>query len=213
MSLSKPTASRDPLNVPILGEAIPRWGNVLSKKVGRGLMRLLGWRFAGSVPNLPKMVLIGAPHTSNWDFLLAMVAVFAVGARIFWLGKDTFVNSPLKPLLLWLGGVPVNRQASSGVVEQTAVQFQKQDQFLLGLSPEGTRSQVPRWRMGFFYIAQAANVPIIPVSLDYGRKLIGIGAPIWPDSGPTAVLTELKTFYNGVVAKHPGQFSLDTIQA
>lgn len=183
MPFTKRSAKPDPLNAPVLGQAIPRWGGELSSKLGRGLLRLLGWRFEGSVPNLPKMVLIGAPHTSNWDFPLAMLALFTVQARVYWLGKHTFVNSLLKPLLLGLGGVAVDRRAASGVVGQTAVQFQEREQFLLGLSPEGTRSLVPCWKMGFFYIAQAANVPILPVSLDYGRKVLGIGAPIWPDGG------------------------------
>ena len=174
-------------------------------------MRLFGWRFEGTVPNLLKMVLIGAPHTSNWDFVLAMVVLFALRVRVYWLGKHTFVNSPLKPLLLWLGGVAVDRGAASGVVEQTAAQFEQRDQFLLGLAPEGTRSLVKRWKMGFFYIARAANVPIIPVGLDYGRKVIKLGAPIWTDVGETAVLAQLKTFYSDVQAKHPHEFSVENI--
>ncbi|MCP4417136.1 MAG: glycerol acyltransferase [Chloroflexi bacterium] len=202
----------DLLNVPLLGEAIPRWGNWLSCALGRGLLRLFGWKFEGSVPNLPKMVLIGAPHTSNWDFPLAMAGLFALRVRLSWLGKDSFVNSPLKPLLLWLGGVAVDRRAENGVVEQTAVQFRQHDQFLLGLAPEGTRSPVARWKMGFFHIASAANVPIIPVALDYGRKTLGFGTPIWTDDGETAVMTQLKSFYDGVDAKYPDLFSLNSIQ-
>jgi 1-acyl-sn-glycerol-3-phosphate acyltransferase len=213
MRLTKRTPQVDPLNAPVLGDDIPRWGNWASRALGRGLLRLLGWRFAGTVPNLPKIVLIGAPHTSNWDFPLAMVAVFAVQARVHWLGKHTFVNGPLKPLLLWLGGVPVDRRAAHGMVAQTAVQFQESDQFLLGLSPEGARRLVPRWKMGFFYIAQAANVPIVPVSLDYGRKLIGIGEPIWTDGGQSAVLAHLRHFYADVQGKHPAFFSTDNIRA
>jgi 1-acyl-sn-glycerol-3-phosphate acyltransferase len=201
------------LNAPTLGDAVPRWGNKLSRQAAQGLMRLLGWRFAGSVPNLPKMVLIGAPHTSNWDFPLAMMLFIALQARVYWLGKHTFVNGPLKPLLLWLGGVAVDRRAASGVVEQTAIQFQQRNQFILGLAPEGTRSLVPRWRMGFFYIAQAANVPILPIALDYGRKTIGIGDPIWPEVGETAVLAQLRSFYDSVQGRNPEKFSLDSIQA
>lgn len=202
----------DPLNAPVLGDKIPRWGNRFMRWLGRGLLRLLGWRFQGAVPNLPKMVLIGAPHTSNWDFPLAMVALFALNVRVYWLGKHSFVNSPLKPLLLWMGGVPVDRRGAHGVVGETAVQFQTHDQFLLGLSPEGTRKLVPFWKMGFFYIAQAANVPIVPVSLDFGRKIIGIGHPIWPEVGETAVLNQLKTFYKDVQGRHPTQFSLENIR-
>lgn len=213
MRISRHLPEEDPLNAPVLGAAIPRWGNRFSRWLGRGILRLIGWRFAGSVPDLPKMVLIGAPHTSNWDFVLAMVALFAVQARVFWLGKHTFVNSPLKPLLFWLGGVAVDRRAASGVVGQTAVQFEKRSQFLLGLAPEGTRSLVTRWKMGFFYIAQKANVPILPVALDYGRKCIEIGEPIWPEVGQTAVLEKLRCFYANVKGKRPGLFSTQSIRA
>lgn len=211
MFVSRGSHQADPLNAPVLGGAIPRRGNAASRGLGRGLLRLLGWHFTGSIPNLPKMVLVGAPHTSNWDFPLAMVAVIALQARVYWLGKDAFVNSPLKPLLLWLGGVPVDRRVSHGLVGETAVQFQQRDYFLLGLSPEGTRSLVSRWRMGFFYIAQAANVPIVPVSLDYGRKTIGIGEPMYTEMGETAVLAQLRHFYADVQAKHPAQFSVENI--
>jgi 1-acyl-sn-glycerol-3-phosphate acyltransferase len=183
------------------------------RRLGRGLMRLLGWRFAGSVPNLSKMVLVGAPHTSNWDFLLAMLALFALQVRVYWLGKHTFVNGPLKPLLRKLGGVAVDRRASSGVVAQVTTQFRERDQFLLGLAPEGTRSLVSHWRMGFFHIAQSAQVPILPVALDYGRKTIGIGEPVWPEVGETAVLAQLRAFYDGVQGKRPALFSVESIRS
>ncbi|MCA9943222.1 MAG: lysophospholipid acyltransferase family protein [Ardenticatenaceae bacterium] len=212
--MKQPThsAKQNPLNLPVLGDALPRWGGGFSRTMARGILRLLGWRFAGSVPNLPKMVLIGAPHTSNWDFPLAMVLLFALQVRVYWLGKHTFVNGPLKPLLLWLGGVPVDRRAAFGVVGQTVEQFRQRDQFLLGLAPEGTRSFVPRWKMGFFYIAQATHVPILPVALDYGRKTIALGDPIWPEVGETAVLTQLRAFYKGVQGKYPEQFSVESIR-
>lgn len=212
MRLTKRSPQSDPLNAPVLGAAIPRWGNRFTRKMTRGLMRLLGWHFAGKVPNLPKMVLIAAPHTSNWDFPLAMVLLLALQVRVNWLGKHTFVNGPLKPLLHWLGGVAVDRRAAYGVVGQTVDTIQQQEQFVLGLAPEGTRSLVSRWKMGFFFIAQAAKVPIVPIALDYGRKTIAIGEPIWPEVGETAVLTQLRTFYEGVQGKYPEQFSLESIQ-
>ena len=212
MRLTRRSSKTDFLNVPALGEAIPRWGNRFTRKIARGIMRRLGWRFAGTVPNLPKMVLIAAPHTSNWDFPLAMVLLIALQVRVYWLGKHTFVNGPLKPLLRWLGGVAVDRRAAFGVVGQTVEAMQQREQFLLGLAPEGTRSLVPHWKMGFYFIAQAANVPIVPIALDYGRKTIAIGEPIWPEVGETAVLTQLRTFYEGVKGKYPENFSLDSIQ-
>ncbi len=213
MSLISRTPRKDPLNTPALGHAIPRWGSWFTRKLARGLLRLSGWRFAGSIPDLPKMVLIGAPHTSNWDFALAMVALFALQVRVFWLGKHTFVNGPLKPLWRWLGGVPVDRRAASGVVAQIVEQMQQREQFLLGLAPEGTRRLVRQWKKGFFFIAREARVPILPIALDYGRKTIEIGAPVWPEAGETAVLAQLRAFYEGVQGKYPEQFSVESIQA
>ncbi len=212
MRLTRRSPDLDPLNAPALGEAIPQWGNRFTRKIARGLLRLAGWRFEGSVPNLPKMVLIAAPHTSNWDFVLAMVVLFALQVRVYWLGKHTFVNGPLKPLLRWLGGVAVDRRAAFGVVGQTVDEIQRREQFLLGLAPEGTRRLVHHWKMGFFFIAQAANVPIVPVALDYGRKTVAIGEPINPEGGETAVIAQLRTFYEGVRGKYPDQFSVDSIQ-
>ena len=206
------SAKPDRLNLPVLGDAVPRWGSGFSRRVARAFVWLLGWRAVGTVPNLPKMVIIGAPHTSNWDFLLAMMFVFALQVRVYWLGKHTFVNGPLKPLLVRLGGVAVDRRAAYGVVRQTAVQFEQREQFILGLSPEGTRRLVSRWKMGFFHIAKMANVPIVPIALDYGRKMVAIGEPIWTDVGETAVIEQLRHFYEGVEGKKPRQFSVDSIQ-
>jgi 1-acyl-sn-glycerol-3-phosphate acyltransferase len=196
------------VNAPQLGDAVPKRGNRYSKAIGRILMRLIGWRFEGVVPNIPKFVGIGAPHTSNWDFPNAMFAMFAMGLRFSWMAKHTFVNGPLKPLNLWLGGVAVNRSAAHGVVAQTIDQFKERAQFLLIISPEGTRSKVYRWKMGFYHIAHGANVPIVPFAMDYGRKVIKIGNPISAVADLKSVLVQVEVFYQGVIAKNPEMFSL-----
>lgn len=208
-SLARP----DPLHAPVLGEQIPRWGGRMARGLARQLMRLLGWRFAGAVPNLPKMVIIGAPHTSNWDWPLAMVALLVLGIRVWWMGKHTFVDGPLRPLLRRMGGVPINRTRAHGVVAQMVDEFAAREQFLLGLSPEGTRSYVPRWKMGFYHIARQANVPIVPISLDYGRRLIGIGPAIDAAEEETAVLAQIEQFYHGVTGKNPRNANVTPAQS
>lgn len=182
---------------------LPTWGNAVTRGVGRFFLQLLGWRIEGEIPNLAKMVLVAAPHTSNWDWPIGMFAILAVGVKVHWLGKKEFVNSRFRPILTRLGGIPVDREAKHGVVAQTAVQFQQRDQFLLALAPEGTRSMVTRWKRGFYYIAKAADVPIVPAALDYGRKVVLLGTPINPNQEMRDVLLTLFHFYDGVKGKNP----------
>jgi 1-acyl-sn-glycerol-3-phosphate acyltransferase len=200
------TAVKGKLQVPPLGEAVPKRGNRFSRALGRALLAAFGWRIAGDVPNLPKLVLIAAPHTSNWDFPLAMAVIFAIGIHVSWMGKHTFVNGPLSPLLRWLGGIPVDRRGAQGVVGQMVDVFNQREQFVLGLAPEGTRKKVTAWKTGFYHIAVGAGVPIVPVTFDYGRRLVRIGAPLYPTGDITADMVHIEAFYQGVVGKNPHQF-------
>jgi 1-acyl-sn-glycerol-3-phosphate acyltransferase len=155
----------------------------------------LGWRFGGEVPNISKGVLIAAPHTSSWDWPIGMFAILGVGIKVYWLGKAEFVNGRFRPFLTRLGGISVDRSAAHGVVEQTAEQFASREHFLLALAPEGTRSAVARWKLGFYYIAQQAEVPIVPVALDYGRKLVILGPAISAQQNFDAVAQQIADFY------------------
>jgi 1-acyl-sn-glycerol-3-phosphate acyltransferase len=193
-------------NVPELGDLTPKRGSWIIKSVSRTILRLAGWKVKGKIPNIRKAVFIGAPHTSNWDFPIAITTLFAIGIRLSWMGKHTFVNGFFKPLWHYLDGIPIDRRASHGVVGEMIAQFNGRSHLLLGLAPEGTRSKVKRWKMGFYYIAHGANVPICPVSIDYGRKVINFGDLIMPDNNLEAVLTQLQDFYNASMAKHPQNF-------
>lgn len=199
-------AVKSKLNVPQLGDTTPRRGNRFSRLFGRALLAAFGWRFAGHIPNLPKLVIIAAPHTSSWDFLLGMAVIIALGIRVAWMGKHTFVSGPLAPLLRWLGGIPVDRRAPQGVVEQMVDAFNQRESFVLALAPEGTRRKVAAWRTGFYYIAQGAAVHILPVTLDYGRRLIRIGAPLYPSGDLAADMAQIEAFYQGVIGKNPHLF-------
>lgn len=159
---------------------------------------------AGSVPNVSKAVVIVAPHTSNWDFLVGVAAMFGLGLRVTFLGKDTLFGRPLGSLMRWLGGVPVDRGVSSGIVDETAERFGDCDRMILALSPEGTRSSVTRWRTGFYFIAQRAEVPIIPVRLDYGRKSIHFGTSLDPTGDIDKDLRTLQGFFSDVMGFREG---------
>jgi 1-acyl-sn-glycerol-3-phosphate acyltransferase len=144
--------------------------------LGRNVMRVAGWTFAGTVPNVSRAVIIVAPHTSNWDFVIGAAGMLCLDLELRFLGKHTLFKGPLGSLMRSLGGIPVDRsRPGSGVVEAMAARFGSEDRLLLALSPEGTRKSVNRWKTGFHRIARAAQVPIAAVALDYSRRQIRFG--------------------------------------
>ena len=176
----------------------------MTKAMGRTMLRLGGWRIEGEIPNLPKAVVIVVPHTSNWDFLLAIAGLFAVGVRVSWFGKNTLFKSAVGPVMKWLGGVPVDRSASMGVVDQIVERFNASDKLLVGISPEGTRSRVDRWKTGFYNIALKAGVPIMPISFDWSTRVIRFGDSLMPSGDMDADISQLENFFAGAMGKRPG---------
>ncbi|TFG39802.1 MAG: acyltransferase [Candidatus Aminicenantes bacterium] len=162
-------------DVPALGETTPWRGNAFSAALGRWFLGLLGWCFHGSIPDVSRAVIIVAPHTSNIDFFIGVAVMFALGLRVRFLGKHTLFFWPLGPVMRWLGGIPVDRRVATGVVDQTVRLFATRDQLILALAPEGTRKSVGRWKTGFYFVAQEAGVPIVPIAFDYRQKRIRIG--------------------------------------
>ena len=169
-------------------------------------MRISGWRIAGNIPNVPKYVLIVAPHTSNWDFLLAMLTIFATGLRINWLGKHNIFFFPAALILKWLGGEPIDRGVRSGTVEQSIARFARSEQYILGISPEGTRRAAPEWRTGFHRIAVGAGVPIVPAALDYSRRVIDFMPAVMPSEDMTRDVAEFRRLFDAGMARRPAQF-------
>ena len=142
------------------------------RAIGRTYLRLGGWRVEGVLPADHKYVAIVAPHTSNWDFPLGVALAFAMELKVSFLGKHTLFNTPMKRFLLWMGGIPVDRSASHGIVGDCVKAFQAASALLLGIAPEGTRKGVSRWRSGFYQIAVGAGVPILPVAFDFRKHVI-----------------------------------------
>ena len=194
------------MGVPIVGNALPRRGNRFSRLIARSLMTIFGWRIEVDAPDLPKLVLVGAPHTSNWDFVLTLTTFFAVSVRISWMAKHTLFRWPVKGLLEWLGGVPIDRTIpDDGVVNQTVEAFNSRDKFVIAIMPEGTRTKARRWRTGFYHIAQGAKVPIVLVRFDYGRKVMGIGPTIEPSGDIAADMAQIQSVFTSVKGKNPLQ--------
>ena len=160
---------------------------------------------ASFTPLIPKFVLVGAPHTSNWDLPFTLLMAFAFRARIHWMGKKAIFRRPFKGFLQWLGGIPVKRSQSSNLVKQSIQQFQQNEQLILTIAPAGTRSRVIRWKSGFYHIACGADVPIVLGFLDYRRKVGGIGPLVYPTGNITADMETIRSFYDGVTGKNPAQ--------
>ena len=184
--------------IPPLPDCLPRRGNAFSRRVSRALLALARWRIEGEFPRRAKMVAIVAPHTSNWDFILGVLAVFALGIRVRFLAKHTLFNPSLGWLMRWLGGRPVVREAPQGAVAAAVRVIEGEPAVLLAIAPEGTRTRGTPWRSGFYRIAHAAGVPILPVVFDGGRRAIRLLAPFEPSGDYATDLPRLQALYEGV---------------
>ncbi|MFI5312020.1 MAG: lysophospholipid acyltransferase family protein [Gemmatimonadales bacterium] len=192
--------------VPAIGDQVPQRGNAFSRLAAILAMRLSGWRFEGEMPNLPQFVVIVAPHTSNWDFAVGVMAMFALGIRGTFLGKHSLFRWPLGAMMRWLGGVPVDRSASHNVVEQTTDYFRHRPQIVLALSPEGTRRKLPEWRTGFWYVAKGASVPIVPMAFDYSRRMFRIYPPVVTSESRERDFEQLHALFDAKMARHPDRY-------
>jgi 1-acyl-sn-glycerol-3-phosphate acyltransferase len=175
--------------------------------LGRAAVSLIGWRVEGTLPDIPKCVLIVAPHTSNFDLPIGVALMLGLDLRINWLGKHTIFWWPLGVLLRWLGGIAVDRRAATDVVAHVADLIQARPRIFLGLAPEGTRRRVERWKTGFYRIARRAGVPIVTVALDYAHRRVIIWPPFDPTGDLAADLVLLQSRFDRSMARHPDRFS------
>jgi 1-acyl-sn-glycerol-3-phosphate acyltransferase len=185
--------------------------NAFWTAVARFLLRLFGWAAEGAVPNLPKCVVVAAPHTSNWDGLILVVASFALRVRLLWIGKHTLFRPPVGWLMRAFGGVPINRTTTKNAVEQVAQTFSERERMVLVIAPEGTRKKVKHWRTGFYYIALASNIPLVLGYLDYNRKRAGLGPVIYPSGNIEADMEQIRAFYAPIIGRHPERMSPITL--
>jgi 1-acyl-sn-glycerol-3-phosphate acyltransferase len=171
----------------------------------RCILSLAGWRMEGRLPMIPKFVLVGAPHTSNWDLPFTLLMAFAFRARIHWMGKKAIFRRPFKGFFQWLGGIPVQRSQSENLVEQSIQQFQQNERLILTIAPAGTRKRVIKWKSGFYHIACGADVPIVLGFLDYRRKVGGFGPLLYPTGNIAVDMKTIRAFYDGVTGKNHSQ--------
>ncbi len=158
-------------------------------------MRILGWRIVGDEPLPAKFVAIGAPHTSNWDFMLFLAAVshFRINAKV--IGKHTLAQGPFRGFFRRMGVIPADRGSSSGLVEQMRDEFDATDTMALVVAPEGTRSRADHWKSGFYHIALAAEVPVICGFVDFEHKRVGFGDRVDLTGDVAADMDRIRAFY------------------
>ena len=182
--------------------------STLFRGVSVAFLRLAGWRIEGSLPPEAKIcVLIAAPHTSNWDLPYTLMVAFALRLNIYWMGKQSIFSPPFRQLMMWLGGIPVDRSQSNNLVAISAQALKEaHSPVQLVVPPEGTRSKSRYWKTGFYYIALSAQVPIVMAFMDYPNKRSGLGPLIVPTGNIEQDMAEIKAFYAPFKGKNAQQF-------
>lgn len=168
----------------------------------RSLLRLSGWRLLGQLPDVPKLVIIGAPHSSYWDGVWGLMMKIALGININIMIKREVLEGPLGVILRPIGLIPINRSAALNVVGQMVKRFNEREQMWLGITPEGTRKHVKQWKSGFLRIAHDANVPIQTVFIDYPSKTFTLGPLVYATDHPEDDMANIRTLFRPYRGKH-----------
>ncbi len=172
-------------------------------------LKLIGWKIGSRLdPAIKQCVLVAAPHTSNYDYPIALATLYACGIRVQFLAKDSLFKFPLGILMKASGGIPVDRSKHHNMVDSMIRMFQEKKELILMIPAEGTRSYVKEWKSGFYHTALGAKVPIVLGYLDYGKKIAGFGDLFYPTGEYQKDLLEIQKFYRQFTAKYPEQSSL-----
>jgi 1-acyl-sn-glycerol-3-phosphate acyltransferase len=185
----------------------PLRANAFTRAFGRLAFRLIGFHFEGEYPkDASHYVMIVAPHTSNWDFVVGLMAKWALGLHGRFLAKHTLFRGPVGLFLRWWGGIPIDRHAAVGVVESAVAAFKSSEQLALVITPEGTRRRVEAWKSGFYRIAYAAGVPILPVAFDYSKRALVFHPFFWPTGDYEKDLPLLRACFSREMALRPENY-------
>lgn len=198
-----------PLNYTIFDTPIVR---TVIRWISIFLLKISGWRTEGALPDIPKFVMIAAPHTSNWDFPIMMSVAFKLKAKLYWMGKEVLFRKPFKGLFKWLGGIPIDRSRSHNVVRQMIDKFIEMDRLILTIPPSGTRKRVKIWKSGFYHIAAGANVPVVLGFLDFERKTGGVGPVVTITGDMEKDMRLISSFYADIEGKHPEKTLLNYVK-
>ncbi|MDD3321072.1 MAG: lysophospholipid acyltransferase family protein [Paludibacter sp.] len=178
------------------------------QKFSTWILKLAGWKAVIEVDEPAKSVICIAPHTSNWDFLIGKLFYWSLNRKSAFLMKKSWFFFPLGTLFRNMGGIPIDRSKRTSVTDQLAAEFTKYDKFHIGITPEGTRSRVKKWKMGFYHIAVKAHVPIQLAYIDYLNKEMGIKEVFYPTGDENVDLEKIQAFYKNSHPKHSERFHL-----
>lgn len=166
--------------------------------------KIMGWELEGSLPQgIKKCVVIVVPHTSWHDFYIGLLIRRIFNVDIKFLAKKELFKPPFGWYFKWMGGTPLDRTPGQNKVEAIAEIFRQKEEFRLALSPEGTRKKVKDWKTGFYYIAKSAEVPLIMIAFDFGKKKVKVSDPLYITDDKEADFRKMKEFYKDVVGKVP----------
>ena len=184
-----------------VGASIPRRNSALLRAFGRAVVAAMRFRVEGEIPDCPKLVVSVAPHTSNWDFLVGMGAMFALDLKLNFLAKHTLFRAPFGALFRWMGGIPVDRTSPHGVVGDAVSAFEASDRLLLAIAPEGTRRRVAHFKSGFLHIARGARVPLLLAAFDWGNRCVRLGPLFEMGEDAASDLRRIEAFYASIRGK------------
>ena len=178
--------------------------------LGRTVLSFLGWKVNGGISDEhegKKLVVVLAPHTSNWDGILGVAAIAGLDAKITFIGKHTvFKYFALGAFMRYMGGIPVDRTKPGGIIQDAIDQIREMNGTLIGMAPEGTRSKVKEWKTGFLRIADELNTKIVPASIDFAKKEILLGKIFSPSGDNLKDIAKLKNYYKAFTPKHPENY-------
>ena len=177
----------------------------LRQAISYSLLNALGWKIDVHLPDEKKLIIIGAPHTSNWDFVYFLLLMYSIRIKLHWIGKDTLFKWPVGGLMKRMGGIPVNRRSRNNFVDQIVESFQEHEDLMIVITPEGTRSKTTYWKTGFYFIALGARVPIAMGFVDYPHKHIGIGRSFMASGDIQADFEIIRSFYADKTGKFPNE--------
>ena len=177
----------------------------LLRKIARFGINISGWSIKGKVPDEERIVIIAAPHTSNWDFILAMLAIFGLNIKLRWLGKHSIFKPGFKSFFKWLGGIPVYRDNPSTLIDSVVKIVKKEKSIVIAMTPEGTRKKVKRWKTGFLRIAKQTHSKILLISIDAPTKSIEIGKIFNPTGNSDEDLAFIQKYYSSFRGINPNK--------
>tara|TARA_B100000214_G_scaffold330776_1_gene271395 strand:+ start:420 stop:1010 length:591 start_codon:yes stop_codon:yes gene_type:complete len=176
---------------------------ILLQKIGKFFLTITGWKFKGDIPRSDRIILVAGPHTSNWDFLLALAFIFGLNLNVFWVGKHTLFKNGFSKIMRKLGGIPVDRASPELLMNEVSHIVKKQQGVIIAISPEGTRKKVERLKSGFLRIAKTTNSQILLAGIDFESKLIHFGKLFKPSGNTESDLLNVHNYFRQFKGKRP----------